>query len=347
MFSVNDHPASTVDGRLPQCRSRFEICNVPVRCYFFVLVRVLLVWTLLVSSTAAQHNHELAAQWKRRELNKLSELIRNPQNKQSYLPGEAQARFDWLNQWKIGKLPEAPTLAQEHPKKRVEPIFESEQAASLRNKVQWESANENQRNIALLKEALEQFPADIAVEQTYLHWIDHPVRRKSHLQEVERSARHLLKSIAKLPSTETTKLAREFTLYRLARGLAYRELPDVVKRLPIEDPRQLDRELRWAYRELNSSAGPNRTEFILLDIRMLRRDYCFGKALQLVESYGATIELKWYLKKRRDLLKEMGWGWPRLEAAEIYAEKFPEEVAKEINAEKQRSEQSPPARGKK
>ena len=62
---------------------------------------------------------------------------------------------------------------------------------------------------------------------------------------------------------------------------------------------------------------------------MLRRDGWFGRALNMLEDHGERLELQWYLKKRRDLLQELTWEGPAKEAAALYAEKFPEEVAKE------------------
>ena len=118
-------------------------------------------------------------------------------------------------------------------------------------------------------------------------------------------------------------------MYRRGRALAYRELPDVVKQEPIDNPEQLNQEIIAVYRDLIAFAGEGRPEFILLEIRILRRSKSFGNALCLLEKYGSVIKPQWYLKKRRDLLKELEWEIPYAEAAKIYANEFPEEVAKE------------------
>jgi hypothetical protein len=111
--------------------------------------------------------------------------------------------------------------------------------------------------------------------------------------------------------------------------LAYRELPDVVRQTPIDDPERLNQEIESAYQDLIARVGTGRSEFILLEIRMLRRAKFYGQALALVEKYGSVIQPRWYLKKRRDLLKELQWDFPSAEAAKIYANEFPDEVAKE------------------
>ena len=118
-------------------------------------------------------------------------------------------------------------------------------------------------------------------------------------------------------------MASAFTV--AARALAYQELPEVVAEKPIADPQQHETDLIIAYNQLVDLFGRGRPEFILLEIRMLRRDHWYGQALRLLEKYGDLIEPQWFLEKRRDLLLEMGWSAPAKEAAQVYATAFPNE----------------------
>lgn len=117
---------------------------------------------------------------------------------------------------------------------------------------------------------------------------------------------------------DTLRWALAHTRYRRARAIAYRELPDVLETTPIEDPRRHERELRQAQRRLSETFPEPRPEFVLLEVRMLRRDGQRGQALERLERFVWAIDRKWYLKKRRDLLDELGWELPHRKAAAIY-----------------------------
>ncbi|RMF45334.1 MAG: hypothetical protein D6753_00375, partial [Planctomycetota bacterium] len=106
--------------------------------------------------------------------------------------------------------------------------------------------------------------------------------------------------------------------------LAYRELADVVAARPIADPDAHDARLRRTWERLVQTIGRPRPEFVLLEIRMLRRDGQFGQALELLEEFGAAVDRKWLLKKRRDLLRELEWQPAAREAAVVFAAQYPE-----------------------
>ncbi|WP_236696085.1 hypothetical protein [Rhodopirellula islandica] len=118
--------------------------------------------------------------------------------------------------------------------------------------------------------------------------------------------------------TTPTSWALAFTRYRLGRALAYRELPEVRERWPIADPDQYQAQLVAAFERLTEQTKGDRHEFILLQDRMFRRSGKKGRALELLEANRHSIEPKWYLKKRRDLLQELGWDPPYREAAQRY-----------------------------
>jgi len=270
-----------------------------------------------------------AAGWKK---SKLAELDRQLADKNASEGGrnELLARRAWLQNWTVGGLTSEPIENLRLPKLRTEPILNSNVATEFRKKLNWENTAQDESDFLILEQALVKHPDDIGLQQLHLHWMDLPIRRKSFLGRIDGSARRLIKSLeSQTASDATIQLATEFAKYRRGRALAYRELPDVVQKTPIEDAQRLNREILSAYQDLIATSGTGHSEFILLEIRILRRDKSFGKALALVEKYGSVIKRQWYLKKRRDLLQELGWEFPNAEAATIYANEFPEEVAKE------------------
>lgn len=113
--------------------------------------------------------------------------------------------------------------------------------------------------------------------------------------------------------------ALAFVRYRLGRAIAYRELPDVIDKWPIENQESYNEQLDSVVERLRTQAADTRPEFILLEDRMLRRAGWRGRALWMLERHRDFIEPKWYLKKRRDLLGELGWDLPQQEAARIYS----------------------------
>lgn len=92
----------------------------------------------------------------------------------------------------------------------------------------------------------------------------------------------------------------------------------VRQRWPISDRARYEAQLSAAYQRLLHQTKTVRPEFILLEDRMLRRSGKKGRALELLEANQEWIEPKWYLKKRRDLLLELGWELPHKEADRLY-----------------------------
>ena len=278
----------------------------------------------------ALHQDTAANQWKTTQLEELDQRLDSGTAKNTQRR-ELESRKAWLTKWTPGKMDADARENSSLPKVRTEPILNSIPATELQKELMAvQGSGEENTVIRIFEKAIANHPNDIGTQQLHLSWIDHPLRRKSFLNEIEVSTNRLLKLLETQDRlAPEIQLARQFTLYRRGRALAYRELPDVVKHTPITDPKRLDDAIRSAYEELISSSGSGRPEFVLLEIRVLRRDEKFGTALCMLEKFGSVIKPKWYLKKRRDLLKELQWEFPHDEAAAIYASKFPEEVAKE------------------
>ncbi len=290
-----------------------------------------------------------AKQWKKAHLVQLIDRLQTAGLKTTQRE-EIIKQQAWLKNWEPAQMRAQPKLFQ-IPARREEPQLQSKKAAELRNQL---AANRNatlpseklsaQQDASLktIQKALRDTPDDIALQQMHLHWLDNPIRRKANLQKIDSAAIRLSQLLNPLATENATfQLAHEFVLYRRARALAYCELPDVVEKNPIKDPEKLDQNIRAAFGTLIESAGKGRAEFILLEIRILRREKQFASALELLEKYGSAISPKWYLKKRRDLLAELRWEYPYQEAATIYANEFPQEVASEIARQKKSKPHKP------
>ncbi len=289
---------------------------------------------VLVSQACGAQSYEptqvdAASIWKTEKLASLDRLLA-AKGRAGIDREELEARRAWLKRWTAGELAADPSSKAQLPKTRQEPVLDSELATRIRKQLNWKSTDQDESDLATLTRALAESPDDLGLQQLQLHWLDLPFRRKAYLKEINSAAQRLIQRLdCQNASDDTIVLAKEFAMYRRGRALAYRELPDVVQKTPIADPQQLNRDIGSAYRDLIAMAGQGRPEFILMEVRVLRRQGSFGKSLGLVEQYGTVIKRKWYLKKRRDLLKELGWEYPFREAAKIYASEFPEEVAKE------------------
>lgn len=294
------------------------------------------VWGLLWSlagSTSAQFElptapASQARAWKSAQLDSIDSQLKSL--KSSPLESELRSQRRWLAAWQPGAMSEEPlwkppkTLAQQ--KTWNEPLLDpSGKASELRKRLLGKGAKPTRADTDALEKAINAAPEDLGLRQLYLHWIDQYEFRKIHQDDIRRAAQAVTDLIAKqgVPQDdeEAAKLimARRFALYRKVRAIAYRDLPEVTEKRPIKSPKEFDALLRGAYADLMSDAGAGRQEFILIEIRMLRRDALLGSALERLEDYGSVIEPKWLLKKRRDILKELGWALPSDEAAELYA----------------------------
>ncbi|TWU40198.1 hypothetical protein Q31b_35430 [Novipirellula aureliae] len=263
----------------------------------------LLLSALAISSAKADPNEIDAESWRNQKLKEIATKIQDAQSSEDRL--EYVARRSWLQQWEPGQMLSAPTQAPAEPALVEEPsLGELEGPPGIEPQV-W------QRMIS---------------SQTELLAIDTDDSRKENLRRIIASASQLEEWLSNKLPVESQQLPAPtawvlaFTRYRLGRALAYRELPSVRERWPISEPVQYQKRLLEAYQRLLDQTKGVRPEFILLEDRILRRSSKRGRALELLESHQGVIQAKWYLKKRRDLLEELGWQPPYQEAARIYFE---------------------------
>lgn len=266
----------------------------------------------LTASTLAQSpaptataTESYAKAWKQSQLTEIeNELAAAPDQAAR---SELRARKSWLRAWQPGQMDRLDAFKPRQQQLRSEPDL-----TDLRGQIPGSAQPALEKAIEL-RQRIERLDAiDV---------------RKENLHETVAVSEEFVRALESIPGDaldandrDKWRWAIAFARYRQARALGYQELPDVVQRQPIEDPEGLDRRLRQVYGELRSLFEDSQPEFVLLDVRMLRRDQQYGRALQLLERHRATIDGKWYLKKRRDLLEELDWIPPWKEAAAIYHE---------------------------
>ena len=252
----------------------------------------------------------------------------------SELKLELQSQLKWLSAWEPGKLSDTPLWETESQKKPWdEPSLDPNGlAGGLRQRLLGPEASPTAKDTAELKALLAAHDNDLGVRQLHLHWLDQAQYRKAYPQEIADAAAKVLALIDGVadPNRETVR-AQAFTLYRRGRALIYRELPQVLVDKPMDDAESVKNaaELVGVFHQLKKLVAEPRPEFILLEDRMLRRDHWNGRALALLEDFGGQVAPHWFLKKRRDILRDLGWEIPAKEAAAIYAQAFPEELANE------------------
>lgn len=266
---------------------------------------VLLLASLAVGSTAAESAAESsdidAEGWRSRKLEAIATRAQGSKSDDERL--EYAARQSWLRRWKPGQMPLAPAVAPVESELVEEPL--------LRNLERPETLDANAWHAMI-------------VLQTRLLAVDTDDERKENLRTTIELASQLETALSEQLPSDSQSLATPtdwilaYTRYRLGRALAYRELPEVREGWPISNPDQYQEKLVSAFQRLTEHTNGDRPEFILLQDRMFRRSGKKGRALELLEENRQSIEPKWYLKKRRDLLQELGWGPPYREAARLY-----------------------------
>ncbi len=266
------------------------------------------------------------SKWRETQLALLNEQLADPQFTGD-MKLELAAQVKWLSAWQPGKLSQEPLWASE--KKfdiLAEPAIDPEErVGELRERLLGKGAMPTAKDTRELQGLLAKFPDDVGVRQLHLHWLDQLQYRKTYPVEISEAAFKLTGLLDALPDSNETELAFLFSLYRQGRALAYRELPDVLEKLPLADPAQNQLDLVGIHRQIKSIVKEDRPEFILLDIRMLRSDQWNGRALALLENMGSQLNQRWFLKKRRELLADLHWTGPAKEADAIYAGLFPDD----------------------
>jgi len=264
---------------------------------------IVIVTSLAITSGAAELSEIDAEAWRVQQLSAIADELRHAKSDGERL--EYAARQSWLHRWKPGQMPPAPKQALTPSNLVQEPLLEKLQRPAEVEPGSW------QRMVDL---------------QTRLHTVDTDDERKANLRTVIKLAAKFENVLSSQLPPVSQKLSSQsgwvlaFTRYRLGRALAYRELPVVKERWPISKPDEYQKQLTAVFRRLTDQTIRTRPEFILLHDRMLRRSGNKGRALELLELHRQSIKPKWYLKKRRDLLQELGWAPPHQEAAKLYLE---------------------------
>jgi hypothetical protein len=272
-----------------------------------------------------------AAEWRKAQIAQIEMQLTDKAAK-AELKLELSAQQEWLKEYSTLKLGPQSTKANENASTKFDdPVIDpNKKAEAIRRKLFGRNARPTAADTEKLRSALDNAPNDIGLRQLQLHWLDQPQYREQYPAEISEAAsrlRGLLESNNKL-EPDKQKAAVAMTLYRQARALGYRLDLDSEKKRPLAEGERekVDSQLVGAYTQLVNLVGPGHPEFALLEIRMLRRDNWFGRALQVLERNASTIEPRWYLEKRRDLLRDLGWKTPADQAQKMFAAAFPEEA---------------------
>lgn len=261
----------------------------------------ILLTSLTVPAVAEEPFVIDAEQWQSRTLQAIAAKLQEAASDEKRL--EYEARQSWLRRWEPGQMPMAPDDAPDESELVDEP--------SLNECERPDSVDENTwRTMVELQDRLLATDTDDQRKDNLRSTIDLASQLEAALAENLPMDRQTLRT--------PTGWALAYTRYRLGRAIAYRELPEVRETWPINDPKQYDAELKAVFQRLTELTKGNCREFILLQDRMYRRSGKKGRALELLEANRRAIEPKWYLKKRRDLLQELGWDLPYQEAAQLY-----------------------------
>ena len=270
-------------------------------------------------------------EWRKAQLGEIESQLAD-KKLQGDLKLELLAQKEWLTNYSTDELvPQLTKSPENAPPAIDEPVLDPDKkGAAIRKKLFGPKAKPTAADTERLRAALEEMPNDIGLRQLQLQWLDQPQYREEYPVAIADAASRLnglLESNKKLDPA-VKKKAVAMTLYRQARALGYLlDLDrDKKKSLAEGEREKVDSQLVGAYTQLINTVGPGHPEFVLLDIRMLRRDNWFGRALQLLELNGSKIEPRWYLEKRRDLLRDLGWKAPAAKAQEMFAAAFPEEA---------------------
>ncbi len=275
------------------------------------------------------------AEWRKAQLAALDAQLAD-KSTNGELKQELTAQQKWLTNYSGDKLAPQPVASaassrSDAQKPLEEPTLDPDnRATELRKRLLGPKAKPTATDTEKLRKALEEKPDDLGLRQLQLHWLDQPQYREEYPTEIAEAAGRLvglIETSKKIPADEK-KAVVAWTLYRQARALGYRMEPEVVAKKPLDEEqrKKIDEQLVGVYNQLMNLVGSGRPEFALLEIRMLRRDGWFGRALEVLESNGGSIDARWYLEKRRDLLRELKWSTPAEQAHQMFAESFPEEA---------------------
>ncbi len=122
-------------------------------------------------------------------------------------------------------------------------------------------------------------------------------------------------------------------LYRKARAIAYRELPDVVEKTPIADQAAQDKAFDEALKALSVWVDPSEKDYFLLTVRKERRKGHYAQAIQLLNKQINSEAPFLYYKKRLDMFGQLEWkawqDWQQKQLLIQFPEKQPPYDSKE------------------
>lgn len=181
---------------------------------------------------------------------------------------------------------------------------------------------------------------------TKLEKLDTKEKRKERLEEIIKAADELIASFdqqkmatslgkrvpkedkeAKKAHDEAEKGKKQLVdaLYRKARAIAYRELPDVIAKHPIKNQKEQDKQFEDAYRSLETWADPASSDYWLIAVRKDRRAKHFAAAIQSLNKNLKESSPLLHFKKRRDMFGELGWdNWKTWQQQQMLL-KFPKQ----------------------
>lgn len=261
------------------------------------------------------------AAWKESQLQLIEQQLADSTVK-GLLRLELESQKKWLSRWARGKLGNQPWPEQNQVDQLlVEPAIDPDgRAVALRKRLLAPKARPTSKDTDELERKLAEFPEDLGFKQLYLHWIDQKQYRESHVRKVVEVAQDLaLRLQALQPQTEETRVARAFCYYRAARAMIHQESPEFQRMQPLGDAKKHEEVLVALYSQLVELVGRDRPEFILVEIRMLRRDHWNGQALVKLEENAWRLDPKWCLRQRVSLLSDLGWAVPAKEAETVAA----------------------------
>jgi tripeptidyl-peptidase-2 len=176
---------------------------------------------------------------------------------------------------------------------------------------------------------LEEYPAHLPVLVAVLHRRDDVKHRKQRLADVVEAADAVLAlidtpklalhfgtkvnpddedAVAMRQQMDTTREILVDTLYRKGRALGYMELPDVIEKHPVADPKSHDKAFEANFAELRKWVDTTDQKYFLLHVRRESRKGRYGNALKLLNEQIPTSAPNFmYIKKRRDLYEKLGW----------------------------------------
>ena len=165
---------------------------------------------------------------------------------------------------------------------------------------------------------------------TKLHLLDSEAKRKERLEAVISAADELIEAAdankiaavlgLRTPDSDDKEAVKAYkqaqkaksqlmdALYRKARAIGYRELPEVLKKAPIEDVEAQAKAYNDSLKALARWVDLNDPEYVLLLVRKHRRQKEYAQAINLLNKYlSKSDNQSLWLKKRRDMLKQLGW----------------------------------------